>query len=153
MKARIRGVQVHMQQFEILFDLVLGRNLLQHTDSLSVCLQRKSHSAAECQGLAAMTIITLKSMRADDYFALFWKDVTTLAENNLVNVTVLSRWWRLPARYEDGDASTEFDEIPEYRYRHVYIAALDNVYYKIYINCELRYTPENCKRWRCYIRI
>ena len=115
MKARIRGVQVHMQQFEIFFNLVLGRNLLQHTDSLSVCLQRKSHSAAECQGLAAMTIITLKNMRADDYFALFWKDVTTLAENNLVNAAVLSRWRRLPARYEDGDAPTEFEEIPEYR--------------------------------------
>ena len=35
MKARIRGVQVHMQQFKFIFGLVLGRNLLQHTDSLS----------------------------------------------------------------------------------------------------------------------
>ena len=52
--------------------LVLGRNLLQHTDSLSVCLQRKSLSAAEGEALAAMTIRTLKNMRADDNFALFW---------------------------------------------------------------------------------
>ena len=43
-------------------------------------------------------------MRADDKFALFWKDVTTLAENNLVNASMLSRRRRLPARYEDGDA-------------------------------------------------
>ena len=42
-----------------LFGLVLGHNLLQHTDSLSVCLQRKSLSAAEGQALAAMTIRTL----------------------------------------------------------------------------------------------
>ena len=34
-KARIRGVQVHMQKFELICRLVLGRNLLQHTDSLS----------------------------------------------------------------------------------------------------------------------
>ena len=76
MKARIRGVQVHMQQFELFFDLMLGRNLLQHTHSLSVYLQRKSLSAAECQAMAALTIRTLKNMRADDNFALFWKDVT-----------------------------------------------------------------------------
>ena len=60
-----------MQQFEFIFGLVLGRNLLQHTDSVSVCLQRKLFSAAEGQALATMTIRTLKSMRADDKFALF----------------------------------------------------------------------------------
>ena len=42
MKARIRGVQVHMQQFEFIFGLMLGRNLLQHTDSLSVCVCKES---------------------------------------------------------------------------------------------------------------
>ena len=52
MKAQIRGVQVHMQQFEFFFGLVLGCNLLLHTVSLSVCLQRESLSAAECLPLA-----------------------------------------------------------------------------------------------------
>ncbi len=59
----------------VLFGLVLGRNLIQHTDSLSVCLQRKSLSAAEVQTMAAMTIRTLKTMTADDRptLALFSK--------------------------------------------------------------------------------
>ena len=83
----------------VLFGLVLGRNLLQHTDSLSVCMQRKSFSAAERQAMAAMTIRTLKNMTADDTFALFWNDVTTLAERNLVNAPVLPRRRRLPSRY------------------------------------------------------
>ena len=78
-----------------------------HTDSLSVCLQRKSLSAAEGQALAAMTIRTLNNMRADDKFALFWKDVTTLAEHNLVNTPGLPRRRHLPARYEDGDAGLQ----------------------------------------------
>ena len=39
MKARIRGVQVHMQQFEFFFGLVLGRNLLQYSGSLCVCVR------------------------------------------------------------------------------------------------------------------
>ena len=43
-----------MQQFEFFFGLVLGRNLPQHTDSLSVCLQRKSLSAAEGQAMAGI---------------------------------------------------------------------------------------------------
>ena len=38
MKARIRGVLVHTQQFEFIFGVVLGRNLLQCIDSLSVCV-------------------------------------------------------------------------------------------------------------------
>ena len=76
MKARIRGVQVQMQQFEFFFGLVLGRNLLHHSVSLSVCLQRKPLCAAECLSLAALTITTI-SMRADDTFVLFCKDVTT----------------------------------------------------------------------------
>ena len=42
MKARLRGVQVHMQQFEFISRLVLGHNLLQHTDSLSGCVCRES---------------------------------------------------------------------------------------------------------------
>ena len=55
-----------------------------------VCLQRKSLSAAEGLFLAAITIIALKSTRADDKFALLCKDVTTLAEHNLVNAPVLA---------------------------------------------------------------
>ena len=72
-------------------------------------LQIKSLSAAECLSVAAMTIGTLKSMKADDTFALFFcKDVTTLAEH-IVNAPVLPRRRRLPARYEDGDAPVEFN--------------------------------------------
>ena len=118
----------------VLFGLVLGRNLIQHTDSLSVCLQRKSLSAAEVQTMAAMTIRTLKTMTADDTFALFRKYVTTLAEHNLVNAPVLPR--RLPERY-----------FMKHRTPNVYFEAIDKLtisitdcfdehYHNIYMNCE-----------------
>ena len=42
MKARIRGVQVYMHHFEFIFGLVLGRNLLQLTDSLRVCVCKEN---------------------------------------------------------------------------------------------------------------
>ena len=70
-------------------------------------LQSKSLSAAEGLSVAAMAIRILKSKRADDKFALFRKDVTTLAEH-LVNAPVLPWRRRLPARYEDGDATAAF---------------------------------------------
>ena len=83
-KAHIRGVQIHMHQFQFIFGLVLGRNLLQHTANLSrpMCAcKKKSLSAAEGQSIAARTFRTLKSMRTDDTFALFCKDVTTNCQN------------------------------------------------------------------------
>ena len=80
-------------------------------------LQRKSLSAAECISVAVMTIRRLKSKRADDQFALFCKDVTTVTTltEHLVDAQVLlPRRRRFPARYEDGDAPAE-----------LYIEALD----------------------------
>ena len=85
-----------------------------------MCLQRKSLSVAEDLFLAAITIRTLKSMRAHDTFALFCKDVTTLAEHNLVKALVLPSRRRLPARHEDENASAKFYETLGSRYRHVY---------------------------------
>ena len=114
---------------------------------------------------AAMTIRTMKNKMADDKFALFWKYITTLAENNLVNDPVRTTTaaaftgtiWR-----RDRDASAEFDETPASRYRHIYFEAwqVDNVYNRLFwpawlqhLHEQWRSTPENCKRWRCYIRI
>ena len=42
-------------------------------------------------------------------FALFWNDVTTLADRNLVNAPVLPRRRRLPARYLMKHRSPESD--------------------------------------------
>ena len=97
------------------------------TELESGCLQRKLLSAVEGLSLAVIAIRTLESMRADDKFEMFCKDVTTLAENNLVNAPVLSRRRCLPARYGDENAPVEFHEIPESRYKHVqaYFEALD----------------------------
>ena len=98
-----------------------------------MCLQRKSLSAAEGQAMTAMTIRTLKTMTADDTFALFWKDVTTLAAHNLVNAPVLPRQRRLPARYlmkhrsPDTDTFTLTMSIADRSDQHDH---------NIYMNCE-----------------
>ena len=49
MKARIRGVAIHMDGFDFYFGLTIGREVLRHADNLSTGLQNKSISAAEGQ--------------------------------------------------------------------------------------------------------
>ena len=39
MKARIRGVDVHMKTFDFIFDVCLGELILSHSDNLSKTLQ------------------------------------------------------------------------------------------------------------------
>ena len=71
-KARIHGVSAVMNIFNFLFGCMLGEMILKHSDNLSSTLQHKSLSAAEGQYIAQMTIETLKSVRCDDSFDLFW---------------------------------------------------------------------------------
>ena len=71
-KARIQGVSAQMKFFKFLFGVMLGELILRHTDNLSRTLQHKIISAAEAQEIARMTVRTLKSIRSDEAFDLFW---------------------------------------------------------------------------------
>ena len=62
-----------MQSFDFFFGLVLGEKLLRITDNLSKTLQIKTFSASEGQEMAKMTKRTLKSMRSEENFNLFWE--------------------------------------------------------------------------------
>ena len=73
MKARLRGVSSHMERFDFYFGLHLGQNLLSHADNLSRCLQHKNISAVEGQSLALTTVNTLKDLRSDTGFDIFWQ--------------------------------------------------------------------------------
>ena len=77
-KGRIIGVKAQMCQFQLLFGLYLRKRILKITDNLSKTLQAESLSAAEAQLLAGKTVETLKRMRSDEMFQLFWKHVECL---------------------------------------------------------------------------
>ena len=72
-KARIQGVAAQMMKFDYFFGISLGLLILRHTDNLSKTMQRADMSAAEGQTVAIMTLSTLKSLRNDAGFDLFWK--------------------------------------------------------------------------------
>jgi len=129
MKARIRGVASHMKLFNFFFGLCLGQALLQHADMLSVALQHQDLSAAEGQALAAMTVKTLRTLRSDEQFQIFWKETRGKATVCQVSEPSLPRHRRAPARLEDGMAQPEFHTNVEDHYRQIYYGVLDLLIY------------------------
>ena len=147
MKARIRGVASHMMKFDFFFGLCLGQCMLRHADTLSATLQKEDMSAAEGQAVAAMTVKTLRSMRTDEQFQMFWNVTTKKADLCHVDQPKLPRRRRAPARLETGMAQPEFPNSIEDHYRQIYYGVLDLLTtcledrfdqkdYHMYVNCE-----------------
>ncbi len=61
-----------MSTFDYLYGNILGELILRHTDNLSRTLQHKTLSSAEGQQVAQMTLETLKKIRSEELFDLFW---------------------------------------------------------------------------------
>jgi len=129
-KARIQGVAAQMRTFPFLFGSMLGELILKHTDNLSRTLQHVSMSAAEGQQVASMTIATLKSMRSDEQFDLFWELVILNAKELDVDDPQLPRRRKLPHRFDDGLSPGDFPSTPKTYFKQVYFEALDLI-----INC------------------
>ena len=102
MKARIQGVAAQMMKFDYFFGVSLGLLILRHTDNLSKTLQKADMSAAEGQAIAVMTVSTLKSLRNDASFYLFWQRITTSAEDLRVDKPALPCRCKAPRRLDDG---------------------------------------------------
>ena len=71
-KGRIIGVKTQMSQYYLLFGLHLSKKALKITDNLSRALQKQSMSAADGQEIAQMSLETLKGIRSDKAFSLFF---------------------------------------------------------------------------------
>ena len=71
-RARVNGIDSQMKTFDFYFGASL-HNLLSHTDNLSKTLQRTRLNAAKGQHLVRMTTITLKSIRTEERYKLFWQ--------------------------------------------------------------------------------
>ena len=116
-----------MDTFEYFFGTSLGLLLLKHSDNLSKTLQHTFMSASEGQSVSAMTVATLKLMRSDEQFDMFWALVTARAKELDIGEPVLPRKRKRPGRYEDGQAQPYFPSIPKSFYQTVYLNALDAI--------------------------
>ena len=124
MKARIQGVSAQMKKFDFFFGVSLGYLIMRHTDNLSRTLQKKEMSAAAGQEVMLLTLSSLKSVRDDSSFELFWQRVCASAEEVDVDKPTLPRRRKVPRRIDDGEAAT-FPETVEDYYRPIYFEAID----------------------------
>ena len=115
-----------MTTFKYLYGNVLAEKILRHTDNLSKTLQTPSCSAATGQDVAKMTLTTLMSMRSDECYDLFWKEVALLADQFDVEEPQLPRRRRHPKRYNDG-LSGHHPETVKDLYCQYYFEAIDAV--------------------------
>ena len=126
-KARIHGAQAQMRTFDYFFGLRLAILLLRHSDNLSTSFQAENLWTDKAQNIAKSTVITLKKMRSDEKFNLFWKDVENKAAILDVDPPRLPRKKRVPARIEEclgGSATPEFDDDVVSHNRKIYYEAL-----------------------------
>ena len=119
-KGHIIGVQTQMLRYSTLFGLQLGKKILKITDNLSRTLQHQAMSAAEGQAVAELTVRTLKAMRTEESFAMFFDLVNRFHEMSGTDSPVLPRKRRAPQRFEIGSGEGSHSETVEEHYRHQY---------------------------------
>ena len=124
MRIRIKGVAAQMMKFEYFFGISLGLLFLRHSDNLSKTMQKADISAAAGQSATAMVVSTLKSLRNDGSFDLFWQRTTATAEQFDIDKPALPRRCKAPCHFDDGSTPT-FHSTVENHFRTIYFEALD----------------------------
>ena len=126
-RARVNGIDSQMKTFDFYFGASLLHNVLSHTDNLSKTLQHTRLNAAEGQHLVRMTTTTLKSIRTEEMYKLFWQKIITQANELDIAEPTLPRKRKAPRRYEVGVGTGVTPSSPEDHFKAIYYEALDTV--------------------------
>ena len=108
MKARIQGVSSQMEAFKFYFSLLLAEMILRHTDNLSKTLQNPELASMQAYEIAMLTVKTLKSIRTEQNFDLFWEKVELERKQLSIGDPCLPRKRKRPRRLEIGSSEGEF---------------------------------------------
>ena len=85
------------------------KKLLHHSDNLSQTLQSTTMSAAERQQITSIVVNSLKAIRMDEAFELFWEHITVISESLEVHDPILPRKRKTPNRITDvASKGTEY---------------------------------------------
>ena len=71
------------------------------------------------QEITFMIVQTLKSLRSNNDYKLFWKKVSHLAEKLKVSEPALLCWRKVPKRLDDGTAAHEYTVIALDHFRKI----------------------------------
>jgi len=125
MKARIQGVSSQMEAFKFYFSLLLAEMILRHTDNLSKTLQNPELASMQAYEIAMLTVKTLKSIRTEQNFDLFWEKVELERKQLSIGDPCLPRKRKRPRRLEIGSSEGEFHTAPKDLFRQTYFEAFD----------------------------
>ena len=125
--ARVNGIDSQMKTFDFYFGASLLHNVLSHTDNLSKTLQHTRLNAAEGQHLVRMTTTTLKSIRTEEMYQLFWQKIITQANELDIAAPTLPRKCKAPRCYEVGVGTGVTPSSPEDHFKAIYYEALNTV--------------------------
>ena len=147
MKARNRGVDLNIRTFDYVFGAYLGEFILGHSDNLSRSLQNPNLSAVDGRCTTNATVETLKSIRDDESFDLFWEKVLTHAKILDVNKPTHPKRRSQPRSMQEwfgyGKGKEGVHTCRKDLYRKHYFEAFDTV-----INCiEDRLNQEDFKMY------
>ena len=135
-----------MNKFIYFFGVKLAILLLRRSDNLSTTLQSPKPSASQAQSIAQKTVITLEKLQDDDYFLLFWKEVSTESRQLDIDEPALGRKRKASRRIEDDYSHSSigfFHEKFEDFARQIYFEVLD-----LLINAiKNRFEQEDYKRY------
>lgn len=126
-KGRMLGVQTQMSQYRLLFRLKLCERILKIMNNLSRTLQKQSLSAAEAQDIAAHTVKTLKNMRTDEAFELFFELLEKLRNFTETEGSSLPRKSKAPRGLDVGQGDAYHSPTIQKYYRQQYFEAIDMI--------------------------
>ena len=126
-RARVNGLASQMKTFNFFFGVCLLHTVLRHADNLSKTLQHTKLSAAEGQHLAKMTVATLKMIRSEENFKLFWQKTVKQAGELDIGEPVLPRKRKAPKHLEVGSSVGTSSALPEDHYKAIYLEVVDTV--------------------------
>ena len=114
-----------MHCFTFLFGVKIGELILRHTDNLSRTLQHKELSASESQELARLTVATLQTLRNDESYELFWKQLEIERSSFEVEEPTVPRKSKVLRRIHDEESVGNYYDSPKDHFRVHYFEALD----------------------------
>ena len=113
-------LKTQLQMFETLFGMMLAETLLRHCDILSRALEAANLSTTDQEELSNLTVTTLRSLRCEKDFELFWDKLDWVMETVDVEEASLPR-----QRSKHSEEKSDPPSTPKDLYRQHYYEAVD----------------------------
>ena len=143
--AKAGGIQRSMENYELLFGIMLGVDFFGLTDSLSGSMQGKTVTACDAKAASDSVCAKIKRMRTDLEFDAFWEKTTKKSQELQLSEPAVPRVRRPPRRIDSGSNPSTFLSPKDY-YRKIYFEYLDNILGEV----SRRFDQEN---FHMYIRV